>query len=182
MVCGSTRPTACGVPVYPSIVSSYGGHRYAKGNLSQGTKMTNEKAPDASEPLEKLDYCGQHFLSFSSSEHALPYYIVCSRCEDIVRSRSKDSKKNMNNFAILHAIVTQLVPINWQWKCTYYTKNQLCTTLGSISKLKNRPLSKAYRHVVCVPGFISAYCNVNSTWLLHDNAHITMLCITWHGV
>ena len=88
----------------------------------------------------------------------------------IVRSRWEDSKKNVNIFSILHAIVTQLMPINWRWKRAYYTRNSALCSIGKYSKLKNYPLSKAYRRVVCVPAFVSAFCDFNSTWLLHEFA------------
>ena len=86
----------------------------------------------------------------------------------IVRSHWEDRKRNVNNSSTSHAIVTQLTPIDWQWKCTYHTRNSASYNIGKYSKLKNHPLSKAYHHVVCVPAFVSAFCDVNSTWLLHD--------------
>ena len=68
----------------------------------------------------------------------------------IVRSRWEDCKKNMNNFSILHMIVTQAMQINWQRKCAYYTRNSDSCNNGKYSKLNNRPLSKAYRRVLFV--------------------------------
>ena len=85
----------------------------------------------------------------------------------IVRSRWEDRKKNVN-ITFPHMIVTQLMPIDWQWKRASYTRNSASYNTGKYSKLKNHPLSKAYRRVVCVPVFVSAFCDVNSTWLLHD--------------
>ena len=77
----------------------------------------------------------------------------------------------MNNFAILHAIVTQLITVDWKWKCAYYTKISASHNIGKHTKLKNHLLPKAYHCVVFIPGYVSASCDVNSTWLLHDHNH-----------
>ena len=54
----------------------------------------------------------------------------------IVRSRWEDPKKNLNNFAILHPILTQLAPIDWPWKCTSYTVNLLSYNLKETPQTK----------------------------------------------
>ena len=74
-----------------------------------------------------------------------------------VRLSWKNLEKNVNKFSILHAIVTQLMPIDWHWKLAYYTRNSASYNIEKNSKLKNHPLSKAYRRVICVPAFVSIY-------------------------
>ena len=71
----------------------------------------------------------------------------------------------MNNFVVLHAIVTQLMQSIGSENALIILKIQLClykyvklkNKYIVYVKLKNHPLSKAYRHVVCVPGFVSAF-------------------------
>ena len=103
--------------------------------------------------------CANEKLTNYSNQQSVPT-IVCSRWED--------PKRSLNIFAVLHQILTQLVPINWSWKLTYYTKNLSSCNFRKPLKPKNCPLSKAYCHVVCVPNIISTFHDITSTWLLHD--------------
>ena len=83
------------------------------------------------------------------SGHLTNGYAFINVCQNvaIVRSRWEDPKKNLNNFAVLHQILTQLAPIDWPWRCASYSINLSSYNLGKLLKPKNCPLSKAYRHV-----------------------------------
>ena len=87
----------------------------------------------------------------------------------MVHSHREIHKKNLNNFAILGAIVTQLMQSIGSENTLIILKISALYNIENYSKLKNHPLSKAYCGVVCVQGFvstlgfISAFCDINST-------------------
>ena len=125
---------------------------------------TGEERKENGDRVYPCKHASQAFITlYNNSTRVGTIVPVCLRWEG--------PKKNLNNFTILHPIVMQLVPIDWPWKCAYYTKILSLYNLGETSQTQKTGLYQRLTVMLYVfPMSLAPFTTlINSMWILHDH-------------